>query len=147
MILFPCPRCAQKFRSKNEMAGRSARCPRCKQRPVVPTPQLVQAFVPAGQIDGMPSSLVQIGVDGGGSLERHSTKARPTQKSDREMLSRQTGKSQCYVIVRDTDRGVAKVIKGDGATVIAGPASRRRHPTRPAEQGAGQPCRRSRPDP
>lgn len=70
MIAFSCSRCGMKLRVKPEFAGRSSRCPTCKQELVVPEPSQTQANVAAGQVDGTDSSLAKAGVDDGVTLEQ-----------------------------------------------------------------------------
>ena len=60
MISFSCAHCGMKLKVKHEFAGRSSRCPTCKQPLVVPAPDQTEA-VPAGEIDGTSSSLHQAG--------------------------------------------------------------------------------------
>src|SRR3979411_3170584 len=59
MIAFTCSHCGLKLKVKPEFAGRSSRCPTCKQSLVVPAPSLTQAEVAAGPIDGTDSRLAK----------------------------------------------------------------------------------------
>lgn len=102
MISFFCLNCGLKLQVKDEFAGRSSRCPTCKQPLVVPPPSQTQAEVVAGQIDGTDSSLAKAGVDGDVTLQ---PAARPGQKSVRELLSHRTRKDGRYIIESEIARG------------------------------------------
>jgi serine/threonine protein kinase/DNA-directed RNA polymerase subunit RPC12/RpoP len=58
MIAFSCIHCGMKFQVKSEFAGRSTRCPTCKQPLVVPQEATVPLAVPS-RLDGTPSSLAR----------------------------------------------------------------------------------------
>ncbi len=58
MIAFSCLHCGMKFRVKAEFAGRSTRCPTCKQPLVVPQEATIAVAVPL-RLDGTPSSLAR----------------------------------------------------------------------------------------
>ena len=105
MIAFTCSHCGLKLKVKPEFAGRSSRCPTCKQPLVVPPPSQTLAEVGAGMIEGTSSSLVQAGVDGGVSLEQAGTAARPGSKSIREFLAAQPKKGGRYIIQNEIARG------------------------------------------
>ncbi|MBL8794600.1 MAG: protein kinase [Planctomycetia bacterium] len=105
MIAFTCSHCGLKLKVKPEFAGRSSRCPTCKQPLVVPPPSQTLAEVGAGVIEGTSSSLVQAGVDGGVSLEQAGTAARQGSKSVREILAGQTKKGGRYIIQNEIARG------------------------------------------
>jgi serine/threonine protein kinase len=62
MISFSCASCQMKFTVKPEFAGRSSRCPTCKQPLTVPSPDDTQATVAPQQI-GEESCLSRIGPD------------------------------------------------------------------------------------
>lgn len=62
MIAFSCSHCGLKLKVKTKYAGRSSRCPTCKQPLVVPSLEQTQADVPKDQIDGTDSSLAKAGV-------------------------------------------------------------------------------------
>jgi len=102
MISFSCPQCGMKLKVKPEFAGRSSKCPTCKQPLLVPPPSMTQAEVGAGPIDGMDSSLAKAGVDGGVTLEHA---ARPGEKSVQELLSHRTKKEGRYIIEGEIARG------------------------------------------
>src|SRR5262245_9264701 len=70
MISFFCLHCGLKLQVKPEFAGRSSKCPTCKQPLVVPPLSMTQADVAGGQIDGTDSSLAKVGFDGGVTLEQ-----------------------------------------------------------------------------
>jgi len=91
-----------KLKVKPEFAGRSSKCPTCKQPLVVPLPSMTQADIGAGQIDGSDSSLAKAGVDGGVTLD---TAARPGQRSVQELLSHRTKKDGRYIIEAEIARG------------------------------------------
>src|SRR5262249_43702051 len=69
MISFFCLNCGLKLQVKDEFAGRSSKCPTCKQPLVVPPPDKTQADVAAGPVDGTDSSLAKVGFDGGVTLQ------------------------------------------------------------------------------
>ena len=102
MIAFSCS-CGMKFKVKEEYAGRSTKCPTCKQALTVPMPDKTVVHVPEGQIDGTASSLVQAGVEGGVTVGHAA--ANPGQKSVSELLARQTKKGQRYIIEKEIARG------------------------------------------
>ena len=95
MISFACSHCGLKLKVKPEFAGRSSKCPTCKQVLIVPSQDKTLVHVPKDEIDGTDSSLAKAGVDGGVTLEQA---ARSGQKSVQEMLNRQARKGQRYVI-------------------------------------------------
>ncbi len=99
MIAFSCS-CGQKFKVKPEYAGRSAKCPTCKQPLTVPQPET--AVLPAGPIDGPPSSLHDGGVEGGVTLE---SAARSGHKTVGEVLAQRVNKSERYLIEDEIARG------------------------------------------
>ena len=109
MISFSCSRCGMKLKVKPEFAGRSSRCPTCKQSLVVPAPDQTQADVVAGEIDGTESSLAKAGVDGGVTLEPFAA-ARPGQKPILELLSRRTKKDGRYLVEHEIARGGMGVV-------------------------------------
>jgi len=103
MISFSCSHCGMKLKVKPEFAGRSSRCPTCKQPLVVPGTDKTQADVAAGQIDGTDSSLAKAGVvDGGINL---GAAACPGQQSIGELLRRRTKKDGRYIIEGEIARG------------------------------------------
>jgi serine/threonine protein kinase len=102
MISFFCSECGLKFEIKPEFAGRSSRCPTCKQPLVVPFPSQTQADVAAGHIDGSDSSLAKAGIDGGVTL---GAMARQGQQSIGEVLARRTRKDDRYIIEGELARG------------------------------------------
>jgi len=111
MISFYCSLCGMKFQVKPEFAGRSSRCPTCKQPLVVPPPSQTQADVAAGEIEGTSSSLAQAGVDGGGlTLEQASPTARANQKSVQELLALRTKKDGRYLLEQEIARGGMGVV-------------------------------------
>jgi len=105
MISFSCPQCAMKFRVKPEFAGRSSRCPTCKQLLVVPQP-VKTAVVAQGHIDGTPSSLDRAGTDSGVTLESGNGAAPPAGRlSIRDLLARRSNRGQRYVVEAEIARG------------------------------------------
>ncbi|OAI48206.1 hypothetical protein AYO44_07540 [Planctomycetaceae bacterium SCGC AG-212-F19] len=108
MIAFSCARCGMKLTVKPEFAGRSSKCPSCKQPLVVPMPSATLAFVPPHQIDGTESSLAKAGIDGGITLAQHDTSklgplaGKPAVPGS--VPSRQSGKER-YVIEGEIARG------------------------------------------
>ena len=98
MIAFACSRCSMKIQVKPEFAGRTSRCPTCKQPLTVPARTPTEAFM-AGPIDGTPSSLDRAGVPSDVSLNHSS------QKSMRELLARRTKKDGRYLIENEIARG------------------------------------------
>jgi serine/threonine protein kinase len=103
MISFSCPSCPQKFRVKDQFAGRQAVCPTCKQPLVVPTPDRTQPFNPPQQIDGTHSSVVQAGVDAGVTLAQ--PVARKGQKPLPELLAQRGQSGERYLIEGEIARG------------------------------------------
>src|SRR5437868_13225261 len=97
MIAFSCSHCGMKLQVKPEFAGRTSRCPTCKQPLVVPAPSQTVA-VAAGEIEGTSSSLVNAGVDGGITLEHGAGSARSGSKSVRDLLSRATKNGERYIV-------------------------------------------------
>jgi len=110
MISFSCSHCGMKLKVKPEFAGRSSKCPTCKQPLVVPLADKTQADVAAGEIEGTSSSLVQAGVDGGVTLEQS---ARPGSRSVRELLARRPKGGERYIVEGEIARG------GMGAVIRA----------------------------
>jgi len=105
MISFFCLPCGMKFQVKPEFAGRSSRCPTCKEPLVVPPPDKTEAVVAAGQIEGTDSSLAKAGVDGGVTLEQAAPIARSGQRSVQEVLAQQAKHGQRYVLEGEIARG------------------------------------------
>ena len=68
MIAFSCSQCGMKLTVQDQFAGRSSKCPTCKQPLVVPPPSATLAYVPPRQIDGEESSLAKAGIEGGVTL-------------------------------------------------------------------------------
>ena len=77
MISFPCPHCGMKFQVKTHFAGRSSRCPTCKQPLIVPAPNQTVA-VARGQIDGTPSSVARAKTDGESNRGKQSQSMDPS---------------------------------------------------------------------
>ena len=102
MIQFSCS-CGQKFCIKPQFAGRKTTCPTCKQPLVVPTFDPTHAVVPKDQIDGAPSSIAQVGMDGGVTLESPG-RCKTGQKPVQELLARR-GKKDRYLIEGEIARG------------------------------------------
>jgi serine/threonine protein kinase len=103
MIAFSCSHCGVKLKVKPEFAGRSSRCPSCKQPQVVPQPGPTQGIA-EGAIDGTASSLIQIGLDAGVSLSREGV-AMAGPKSINELLERRSRNSERYIIAQEIARG------------------------------------------
>jgi serine/threonine protein kinase len=101
MIAFSCSRCGMKFQVKTQFAGRSTRCPTCKQPLVVPAPGRNEAIA-AGEIEGTSSSLVQAGVDAGVTLKQP---ARPEPNPTVDLLARRPRKGERYLVEREIARG------------------------------------------
>jgi serine/threonine protein kinase len=70
----------------------------------VPQPDVTQADVQAGPIDGSDSSLAKVGVDGGVSLEQ-TVALSNQQQSVPELLARRTQNTGRYIIEREIARG------------------------------------------
>jgi serine/threonine protein kinase len=102
MISFFCLNCGLKLQVKDEFAGRSSKCPTCKQPLVVPPPDKTQADVAAGPMDGTDSSLAKVGFDGGVTLQ---AAARAGQESVQELLSHRTKTDGRYLIEGEIARG------------------------------------------
>jgi hypothetical protein len=92
MIAFFCAQCGQKFNVKEEFAGRTTKCPTCKQPLTVPDLERTEAWLPNDTIDGSNSSLVQAGVHADVTLPPASAAA--GRKSVPELLARQANKGQ-----------------------------------------------------
>ena len=110
MIAFFCSRCGMKLKVKDEFAGRSSKCPTCKQPLAVPAPDKTVANVEAGEIEGMDSSLAKAGVDGGVTLEHGPSAGRAGQRSVQELLSRRTKKDGRYLVEKEIARGGMGVV-------------------------------------
>ncbi|MGE3805587.1 MAG: serine/threonine-protein kinase, partial [Gemmataceae bacterium] len=102
MINFFCSNCGLKFQVKTQFAGRSSRCPTCKEPLVVPEPSQT-AKLPAGEIEGTSSSLAQAGVREGVSLDPKAPS--PGQKPVRELLARRTRQNERYIVEGELARG------------------------------------------
>ena len=100
MIQFSCS-CGQKFKVKDDCAGRKSTCPTCKQSLVVPSPDKIQAC-PKSQIDGTASSIAQAGFDGGVTLDQAT---RPGQKPFRNSWPGRARKGERYIIEGEIARG------------------------------------------
>ena len=103
MISFGCPSCQIKLTVKPEYAGRSSKCPSCKQPLTVPGLDQTQAYVPPQQIDGEESCLAKIGHDGGVTLEhdpagRNPTTAQKSQRSVGEALAGRKKRKERFII-------------------------------------------------
>ncbi len=105
MIAFSCSHCSMKLKVKDEFAGRSSRCPTCRQPLIVPAADATQPFVPTGPIDGTPSSIARAGVDPGLTLGQPAAAAGPGQKAVAELLARRSGQPERYLIDREIARG------------------------------------------
>jgi serine/threonine protein kinase/Leucine-rich repeat (LRR) protein len=104
MISFSCPQCGMKFQVKPEFAGRSSRCPSCKQMLVVPQP-VKTAVLAQGHIDGTPSSLDRAGTDSAVTLENAGTAPPASRQSVRDLLARRNNRAQRYVVESEIARG------------------------------------------
>jgi serine/threonine protein kinase len=89
---------------KSKFAGRSSHCPACKHALVVPSLDRTQAQVAPGQA-GAPSSLAQAGIEGGVTLDQGVAADRAGASSLRQLLARQNGQRQRYVIEQEIARG------------------------------------------
>ncbi|MBL8793787.1 MAG: protein kinase [Planctomycetia bacterium] len=103
MIAFSCPQCGARFQVKPQFAGRASRCPGCKHALMVPA-ALPAAQVATGQIDGTPSSLARVGLDGGVCLDQPQ-QARGERKPVRDLLARRARPDQRYHIEGEIARG------------------------------------------
>jgi serine/threonine protein kinase/DNA-directed RNA polymerase subunit RPC12/RpoP len=113
MIAFSCAHCGKKFEAKPEYAGRSARCPSCKERVVVPH-EGSAATVSPSRIEGALSSLARAGVAAEVSLAWHE----PTDQDEAarpvaEVLAGRHAEGQRYLLEGEIARG------GMGAVVRA----------------------------
>jgi hypothetical protein len=81
MISFFCVNCGLKLQVKDEFAGRSSKCPTCKQPLVAPAPDKTLADVAVGPMDGTDSSLAKVGFDGGVTLQATARAARSPSRS------------------------------------------------------------------
>ena len=105
MISFACSRCGMKLKVKPEFAGRSSRCPTCKQPLLVPPPDRTHAEAAPGAIAGADSSLVKAGVDAGVTLEPTTAAARPGWKPVPELLARRGKQDGRYLLEGEIARG------------------------------------------
>lgn len=103
MIAFTCSHCGMKFRVREKFAGRSSRCPTCKQLLTVPVTDRTEESVPADSIDGPLSSVAQAGITGGATLAPGS--APPGQKPVPDLLAGRAGNAERYVIAGEIARG------------------------------------------
>src|SRR4051794_17276923 len=94
MISFGCPSCQLKLSVKDEFAGRSSRCPTCKQALTVPSPDRTLAYALPEKIDGEESSLARIGHHGSVTLEGERAARTPTttQKPPRSVTEALAGR-------------------------------------------------------
>jgi len=108
MISFSCSHCGLKLKVQDQFAGRSSKCPTCKQPLVVPSSVGV-AFAPPQQIDGEESSLAKAGLDGGVTLENAPAGRKPAkgqqQRSIADALAHRQRKDQRYVVQGEIARG------------------------------------------
>ena len=133
MISFFCSHCGMKFKVKPEFAGRSSRCPTCKQPLVVPQPDQTAGRGRQGQIDGTASSLAKAGVDGGVTLDQTAAVASSGQPRSRNLLARRTEKWRpLHHRERDRPRRHGRGAAGGGL----------RHPPRSGRQVPARPGRR-----
>src|SRR5205823_1586742 len=106
MICFSCTQCAMKFQVKDEFAGRSTKCPTCKQPIVVPTPVAeTKAFVPKDALAGTPSSLDQVDYRGGVTLGVAGKESDADNLSVGKVLDRNGVSTGRYVIEKEIARG------------------------------------------
>jgi serine/threonine protein kinase len=105
VIAFACSHCAQRFQVKEEFAGRSTRCPTCKQALVVPPPDRTQGQMPDGPIDGTPSSVARAGVDGGVTLAEAGAAPRVGPASVPDLLARHSARGERYLLAGEIARG------------------------------------------
>ena len=105
MIPFSCSHCGMKLKVKPEFAGRSSKCPTCKQPLVVPAPDKTQASMPKGQIDGTDSSLAKAGVDGGVTLCKQATLLGLVRSRSRNSWPGRARRAQRYLIEGEIARG------------------------------------------
>src|SRR5579885_164082 len=95
MIVFPCARCGQKLQVPESISGKQVRCSVCKNVMNCPGPIAVAAKAALPEISGQPSSLAQVGINGGVTLglgspsdTEQSNKGSPSQRTLREALAR-----------------------------------------------------------
>jgi serine/threonine protein kinase/Leucine-rich repeat (LRR) protein len=105
MIAFSCSHCGMKFQVKTQFAGRSSRCPTCKQPLVVPPPNCTEEPVAAGEIKGTSSSLTMAGVAAHVLLAPAASGPAAEQKQVRDLLARRTSKGERYIVEREIARG------------------------------------------
>jgi serine/threonine protein kinase len=108
MIAFACAHCGMKLQVKPEFAGRSSRCPTCKQPLVVPDPDQTTAYMPPERLDGPASVLVQTGVPADVTLETPAEVgpvAQPGRASVAALLARRGRDASRYVLEGEIARG------------------------------------------
>ncbi len=102
MISFSCTRCGMKLKVKPDYAGRSSKCPTCKQPLTVPAVEPTLA-APVGPIDGPASSLHAAGVAAGVTLDPGGP--RSGQKPVPELLARRPKAGERYLVEAEIARG------------------------------------------
>jgi serine/threonine protein kinase/DNA-directed RNA polymerase subunit RPC12/RpoP len=104
MISFACARCGMKLKVKDEFAGRSSRCPTCKQPLVVPPPDKTELQVNPGALEGSSSSFQEAGGGGGVTIERDAD-THKGHKAVREILAQRPQGKERYVLESEIARG------------------------------------------
>jgi hypothetical protein len=106
MIAFSCAHCGMKFQVKPEFAGRSTRCPTCKQPLLVPQEATVAWQTPSSHIDGPLSSLTRAGVASDVTLAAQAAHA-DTQAARpvAEVLATHKSSGQRYLLEGEIARG------------------------------------------
>jgi serine/threonine protein kinase len=114
MIHFACLQCGMKFHVKDEFAGRSSRCPTCKNPLQVPAPDLTEAFAPGDRIDGTVSSLDRAGLKAGVTLPpSRGPAAAPPARSVAATLATPAGFGSRYLLHDEIARGgMGAVLRG-----------------------------------
>lgn len=103
MIPFTCEHCGTRFKVKDEYAGRTSRCPTCKQSIRVPVANTA-APIAKGHVAGLGSTLVQAQVPAGVTLD-YGGPERAGQASIRDILSQQGQVTSRYIIEKEIARG------------------------------------------
>ena len=96
MIAFACPQCGHKLQVQDHFAGRSAKCPSCKQPLTVPA---------ANQFDATVGGQIPTRVVGAISLDQTGLTDGAGRKPLQDLLARRTNPGERYVVESEIARG------------------------------------------
>ena len=101
-IAFSCAKCGMRFNVMAEFAGRTTKCPTCKESLVVPTPDAETIYSPsAGKLEGTSSSLMRARINSGLTLDGAAAGISTLQ----DIVDSQAGDGARYVIDKELARG------------------------------------------